>query len=33
MSLSITHNGELARINPEQRNRIEISKDRGMVWL
>ncbi|MBO7276590.1 MAG: hypothetical protein J6U84_01355 [Bacteroidales bacterium] len=32
MSQLITHNGELVRINPEQRNRIEVSKDGGRIW-
>lgn len=33
MSQLITHNGVLVRINPERRNRIEVSKDGGRIWM
>lgn len=32
MSQVVTHNGALMRITPQQRNRIEISKDGDRIW-
>ena len=32
MSQVVTHNGALMRITPQQRHRIEISKDGDLIW-